>query len=481
MRTTTALRAALVAASLLVAAAPPMLSQAKVKPCTTPMPGGDWPMYGGDHAGTQRQPAERSLGRANVGKLTLAWKTPDTGYASPPPIVSGGCVFINTGGRVVAYDLQTGRTVWSSTGADTSGTFAVTVVKGRVHVGLNNGGRPKAAAFDVGTGRMLWQSNEIWFGNDTTQQSSAIVFDGVQVLFTTGPDNDPKAMQGYGLIDAKTGRVLFKSTTIPRADIAKGYHGGGVWGTPTIDVRTRYLYVGTSNPESKTKEHAYDNAVIKMDLDRRRPTFGRIVASYKGTPDSVTGYDNPVCQSVGGTLWYNAGTYGASPTCGQIDVDFGNGPSLWRDPKGRLMGAATQKSGVLHVFYGDTMKPAWSKQLFPTMSFLGGMIGRTATDGRTLYVPANPGVVYALDAVTGAERWKAVLPGVPMTGGNVALANGVAYYVTEQGTVALDTADGSQLWSAPFSPGAKIYSGAAVAGHRVVVNDHGSIQVFRLP
>ncbi|MDP9182625.1 MAG: PQQ-binding-like beta-propeller repeat protein [Actinomycetota bacterium] len=472
---------ALLAAALLVAGIPPLVAQAKAKPCTKAMAGGDWPMYGGDFAGTQRQDSERTLSRSTVGTLELVWKTGDTGYAQAPPIVSGGCVFINTGGHVVAFDLATGRTVWTSQGADTSGTFAVTVANGRVHVGLNNGGHPKAAAFDVSTGRLLWQSGEIWFGHDTTQQSSGVVFDGIQVLFTTGPDNDPEAMQGYGLIDAATGRTLYKSTTIPRAQIAKGYHGGGVWGTPTIDTRTKYLYVGTSNPESKTKEHAYDDAIIKLDLDRRRPTFGKIVASYKGTPDSVTGYDNPVCQTVGGTLWYNAGTYGASPTCGQIDVDFGNGPTLWRNPRGRLMGAATQKSGYLHVFYADTMKPAYDIQLFPTLSFLGGMIGRIATDGRTLYVPANPGVVYALDAMTGAERWRTVLPGVPMTGGNVALANGVAYYVTEPGAVALDTSNGSQLWSAPFSPGAKIYSAVAIAGHRLVVNDYGSIQVFRLP
>jgi polyvinyl alcohol dehydrogenase (cytochrome) len=474
-------RVLLLAATLMVVVVPPVVSQAAAAACTKPMAGGDWPMYGRDLAGTQRQDSERTIDASNVGTLVPMWKTPDTGYSSPPPIVSGGCVFINTDGAIVAYDLETGRTVWTSQGAPTTGTFAVAVVDGRVHVGLNNGGRPRAAAFDVSTGKLLWQSADIWFGKDTTQQSSAVVFEGIQVLFTTGPDNDPDAMQGYGLIDAATGKVLYKSTTIPPSDIAKGYHGGGVWGTPTVDAKTKYLYVGTSNPESKTKEHAYDDAIIKMDLDRRRPTFGKIVASYKGTPDSVTGYDNPVCQSVGGTLWYNGGTYGASPTCGQLDVDFGNGPSLWRNPQGRLMGAATQKSGVLHVFYGDTMKPAWSKQLFPTMSFLGGMIGRTATDGRTLFVPANPGVVYAFDAVTGVEQWKTILPGVPMTGGNVALANGVAYYVTEQGAVAMDATTGMPLWRAPFSQGAKIYSGVAVAGHRLVVNDMGSIQVFRLP
>jgi hypothetical protein len=382
---------------------------------------------------------------------------------------------------LVAYDLETGRLVWTSQGPSTTGSYAPTVVDGRVHAGIVNGGHPKAVAFDVSTGKLLWQSAEIYFGYETQQQSSAVVFDGVQVLFTTGPDNDPQAMQGYGLIDAATGKVLYKTTTIPMADIKKGYRGGGVWGTPTVDVRTRYLYVGTSNPESKTREHAYDDAIIKVDLDRTRKTFGRIVASYKGTPDSVTGYDNPVCQTVGDTLWYNAGTYGASPTCGQIDVDFGNGPTLWRNSKGRLMGAATQKSGVLHVFYADTMKAAWSTQLFPTLSFLGGMIGRSATDGKTLYVPANPGIIHAFDAETGAEKWKAVLPGVPMTGGNVGLVNGVLFYVTEQGTVALDSTDGHQLWAAPFTPGPKIYSAVAIAGHRVVANDYGQIKVFRLP
>ena len=65
------------------------------------------------------------------------------------------------------------------------------------------------------------------------------------------------------------------------------------------------------------------------------------------------------------------------------------------------------------------------------MSFLGGNLARIATDGETLYVAANPGVLYALDADDGTERWRAELTGVPMKGGNVALANGVVYYIDE--------------------------------------------------
>ncbi|MFL6239447.1 MAG: PQQ-binding-like beta-propeller repeat protein [Actinomycetes bacterium] len=473
--------AVLVAITLTAVALPAAARSAAAAPCTEKMSGGSWATYGEDLHGSQHQTAKTTIGTGNVASLQQAWITGDTGYQSPPPIVSGGCVFINTGGHIEALDLTTGKLVWTSQGADTSGTFAVTVAKGSVHVGLNNDGHPKAAAFDVRDGHLLWTSDEIYFGYSTTQQASAIVFDGLQVLFTTGPDFDPNAEEGYGIIDAATGKVLYKSTTIPADEIARGYHGGGVWGTPTVDATTKYLYVGTSNPESKTKESQYDDSIIKMDLDRTRPTFGRIVGTYKGTPDSVTGYDNPVCQNVGDKAWVNGGVYGGSPACGQTDVDFGVGPTLWRDRSGRLLGAATQKSGWLHVFDATTMRPVWKKQLFVSLSFLGGELARIATDGKTLYVAANPGVLYAFDANTFATKWQAPLTGVPMKGGNVALANGVVYYVDEPALKAFDAATGQLLWMSPIEPSASIGSGVAIAGNNVIANHYGKIAAYRLP
>lgn len=449
--------------------------------CSAPTPGGDWATYGQDLRGDQRQLAEHTITPANVAGLQQQWITGDTGYQSPPPIVANGCVFINTGGHIEALSLATGSLVWTSTGADTTGTFAVTVVNGRVHVGLNNGGQPEAAAFDEHTGKLLWVSKPVYFGHTTTQQASAIVYNGIEVLFTTGPDFDPQAREGYGLIDAATGRILYESTTLPEAMLDQGYAGGGVWGTPTVDPQSGYLYVGTSNPESKTKESAYDDSVIKLDLNRSRPTFGRIVATYKGNPDSVTGYDNPVCQTTGGTVWVNGGIYGGSPTCGQTDIDIGIGPTLWRSPTGRLMGAVTQKSGWLHVFYADTMTKAWDKQLFVSLGPAGGNIARIATDGKTLYVVSNPGVLHAFDAMTGVERWQAPLTGVPTKGGNVALANGVVYYVDEPALKAWDAATGQLLFVGPPEPSASIGSGVAVAGHLVVANHYGKIAAYRLP
>ena len=73
----------------------------------------------------------------------------------------------------------------------------------------------------------------------------------------------------------------------------------------------------------------------------------------------------------------------------------------------------------------------------------------------------------------------APLTGVPMKGGNVALANGVVYYVDEPAAKAFDAATGELLWMSAPTPGASIGSGIAVAGHHVVANHYGTHR--RLP
>jgi polyvinyl alcohol dehydrogenase (cytochrome) len=370
----------------------------------------------------------------------------------------------------------------------------VSVVDGRVHAALQNGGKPIAAAWDVRDGSLLWKSEPIWFGEDANQLASAVVHEGIQVLFTTGPDFEPAARQGYGLIDAATGEILQKQTTLTEEELAQGYNGGGVWGTPNVDPTTDYLYAPTSNPESKTREHAWDDAVLKIDLARERdgaanPNFGKVVGAYKGHPDTYTGYDNPVCQTVGEDLWVNAITYGSSPTCGQLDVDFGTSPTLWHDKNGHTYGALPQKSGEFHVFDADTMQGVWKEALFPTMANLNGGLGRAATDGETVYAVVNPGSVIAYDGDTGEKKWTApVGMPIPQTGGNAVLANGIVYWVGGTGAqlTALDAETGTVLYNSPpayttpGSPFGSLASSVVVAGNTVVANHAGYIAAYRL-
>src|SRR5687767_14438352 len=87
-------RAAVAALALALLGVPGLLSRATAAgPFTDAMAGGEWATYGGDLQGTQRQDLEDTIGVGNVASLERAWMTDDTGYQSPPPIVSGGCVF----------------------------------------------------------------------------------------------------------------------------------------------------------------------------------------------------------------------------------------------------------------------------------------------------------------------------------------------------------------------------------------------------
>jgi outer membrane protein assembly factor BamB len=74
--------------------------------------------YGPGH--TRYNPDEATINAATIGKLKLRWSvTPapgEPGCTPPPvaPLVSGGRVFLTDTGGVAAYDLTTGKRLWSA-------------------------------------------------------------------------------------------------------------------------------------------------------------------------------------------------------------------------------------------------------------------------------------------------------------------------------------------------------------------------------
>jgi outer membrane protein assembly factor BamB len=101
-----------------------------------------------------------------------------------------------------------------------------------------------------------------------------------------------------------------------------------------------------------------------------------------------------------------------------------------------------------------------------------------------------PGVLWAIDAATGAVRWQTPTP-EEVSGGNVALANGVVYYVGMTGLQAFDAATGTPLWVAAVQGGPNPMNaagfenpgdGVAIAGHHLVTTDTlGIITDWHLP
>ncbi len=488
------MRRTLAAALLLSALAVPAARAATGGggPCAGAPAGGSWTSYGNDVAGTRSQPAEHLIGPSTVGSLKVAWVGSSTTAPSgqSTPTVAGRCVYAAGAGYVSAVDVVTGLLVWRTPLPNGGLTYAVNVTNGRVHVNMDNGATASGAAFDADSGALLWQSVPIDFGYPVDQVASAIVYDGKQLLPTNGPDSDPRARPGIAVLDAATGAVLVKHTTIPSDDLDRGYAGGGIWATPVVDD-AGFAYVGTAQPYSKAKEHRYDNAILKIDLRgdvANNPTFGQIVDAYKGNVDSyVPGLNRqPACDIAGDSVQYHPS--GFSVACVQFDVDFGASPTLFHNSAGELLVGELQKSGVFHAVYADTMESAWDTIVSTLPPATGGNTSSAANDGHHVYVMANPGVVYSLDIDTGAVQWATPLPVGTLENHPVAVANGVVYVMMNSFHVyGLDAATGQPRWvtNATFDAGTMCSQpsggGIAIAANSVIVNCDGRLVTYRLP
>lgn len=404
----------------------PAVRAATAAPCTSsPSPGGEWPSYGHDAANTRTQHAEQDLGPSAVGKLTPAWtfSTSSTGDGTgfnTTPVVDGGCAFIGSfGGTAYALDAATGHVVWQrKLQAPNPGSGGVIVgaaaVDGNAVVFLvNEFAAPYAIALDRSTGAVVWQSapfapplssSAVQAGSYTN--ASPVLAGGFIVAGYSPPEGDPTATGGFSLIDASTGAIVATTPTIPPADQAKGYAGGGLWSTPAYDPATGYLYWGAGNPNSKTMQHPNTDAILKIDVDRSRPTFGQIVASYQGNVDQYTSTlqalsQTPACQaSDNAAVPYPLD----DPVCGQLDLDFGASANLFTDSSGNEVVGDLQKSGVYHVADAATMKPVWSTLVGASCAACNA--ASAAFNGSSIEDEATPGgTMFSLARTSGAIQW----------------------------------------------------------------------------
>ncbi|HET6816455.1 MAG TPA: PQQ-binding-like beta-propeller repeat protein [Mycobacteriales bacterium] len=458
--------------------------------CASPAkPGGDWPSYGHDSSNTRSQPAEKTLTTTVVPTLTKAWAFSakdggGDGDFTGTPVIAGGCMYIgSTTGWVFAVNADTGQKVWS-TKVDKDGneiTSSPTVAEGQVFVAVGRIGKPYVAALDQRTGKVRWETiTDSQNGADA--YGSPVVFDGVLFEGVSGgsaelaSESERYAFQGaYVLIEtrgAQAGRVLKKVYTVQKPAKNAKQGGATVWSTPAVDTRAKVAYVGTGNPFHENVPARNADAVIKVDLDRHSRTFGDIIGTYDGTPETyTTAFQGTPCVDIPGNPapYYPTGV----GSCADMDMDFGASPNLIRTGNRVLVGAG-QKSGYYHLIDGRTMKSVWQTPVGPP-SAVGGIVGSTAYDGKSVYGPITiSGYLWSLDRASGTPRWVAPIGDGAHWGNPVSTAAGIVYTVGLTGFLdAYDSATGVPLlhhWmGADVGAGdvAASWGGVAIARHTV--------------
>ena len=453
-------------------AAAPASTAANACPATTafdPAKGPHWTGWGVDLTNARFQPADQAgITAAQVPKLKLKWAFgfPGATTARALPTIAGGRVFVGSqSGMVYALDAKSGCTVW---------TFqAKAGVRTGIVIGPRTAGktlayfgdaRSNAYAVDAATGELAW-TRALDEHKSANVTGTPTLHDGrLYVPVASGEEgqgNNPTyeccTFRGSLVaLDAATGSLLWKTYTInaeakPIGKNASGTTrwgpaGGGIWSSPTVDVKRHVVYAATGNMYTEPQQPTSDS-IMAFDLDN-----GAVKWVSQVTPKDVF------------VVGCNAPNPANCPPASELgpDFDFGNAPILARTPDGRDVIVAGQKSGVGWAFDPDKRGAVLWQYRAGKGSALGGLEFGSAADGTQAYfavsdtIGGTPGGLHAVKLANGERSWFTppepprcpagrgcnsailaaitVIPGVVFTGSN---DGGVRGYSTN---------DGSLLW-----------------------------------
>jgi polyvinyl alcohol dehydrogenase (cytochrome) len=249
-------------------------------------------------------------------------------------------------------------------------------------------------------------------------------------------------------LDANTGGEIWKTYTISEA--AKplrrnsqgvqlwGPAGGGVWDSPTIDLKRNAIYVGTGDAYSGTAPSTTD-AILALDMET-----GKILWAVQDTArDAWIGSCRPPHPSEN------------CPDPLGPDYDFGTSPILKTLPDGHRLLVAGQKSGIVWAHDPDQNGALlWKTNLAPKPpNDQGEVVCGGAADEENAYFGLNSGGVAALQLASGERKWFTPLDPAAGMGqhrgesGPVSAIPGVVFSGGWDGVLrAFSVTDGRLLW-----------------------------------
>jgi polyvinyl alcohol dehydrogenase (cytochrome) len=430
-----------------------------------------WNGWGVDPAQSRFQPARMArLSVEDVPKLKLKWAFGYAGanQAYAQPAVVGGRLFVGSVARkVYSLDAQSGCIYWI---IDTE--FAVRTA---ISVGANGKGwaayfgdqHGNVYAADAVTGKLLWKTGldahpDVHVTGAPTLVGGRLYVGTSSLEEVSGADPKDECCKFRGSVsslDAATGKVIWKSYTIPAEPkpVRKnaqgvqlwGPSGAGIWSSPTADLKKHMVYVTTGDNYSDPATDTSD-AFMAFDLGT-----GKLAWSSQAVKGDAYNID---CD-IPGEKQMNC------PQAKGPDFDFGSSAILVDLLHGRRALIAGAKSGIVYAVDPDAQgKPLWQKRVGRGGS-LGGVQWGSAADAKNLYV-----------AVSDVQR-RAAPPGSAAGRDSVF---GVPYELDPKvggGLFALKVESGETAWQTPHpgceKPGCSPAQSAAVSAIPGVVFSGG--------
>jgi polyvinyl alcohol dehydrogenase (cytochrome) len=368
-------------------------------------------------------PAIAHITNKNIASLELDWAFayPDATRARSQPALGAGAIYVGSqSGLVYAFDMETGCTRWQFQASSE-------VRNGLTLEPWDSAAEPfdpllffgdltgNQYAVEALTGELRWEKR-IDDHSAATLTAAAELSDGVLYVPVSSLEEGAAIAAGYPCcsfrgaivaLDARSGDELWRRHFIPPAQRSGvnaagteqyGPSGVPIWAGMAMDAD--HLYIATGDDYSGEGSETSD-AIVALDKVSGRTVWVRQARFGDVWNGSCENIDPVNCPSDNGP-----------------DYDYGAGPVISMDSKGRRIILAGDKGGVVTAMLAETGESLWKTKVGRGGVVAGINFGLAAydgkvfvpisdvPDGRVYDEPARPGV-YALNVDNGEYVWRA--------------------------------------------------------------------------
>ncbi|MBV8200357.1 MAG: PQQ-binding-like beta-propeller repeat protein [Acidobacteria bacterium] len=468
-----------------------------------PAAAADWPQFGYDSRHSGNNPAETTLGAANVATLRVRYQVALPGVVDGPPVFLAGAatpqgtkdlLFLETkGGTLLALDAATGAMVWSQRPASQPGTTTSSpaIDPGRQFVyayGLDG----KVHKYAAGDGSEVTSGGwpQIATLKPAVEQGAAALAvatagGGTPYLYVASSGYPGSAGDAQGHVTAinlVTGAQQVWNTVC--SDQAVHFAAGGtpdcaqtqagIWARAGVaydpDLDRIFFATGNGKFDADRGGHDWGESVLALRPDGTGAAGGMPLDSY--TPNDFQDLDN-AGEDLGCTA---PALLPAAPASRYPHLAVQGG----REPSGELhlldLDNLSLQGGPGHT--AGEVEPVLVPQGGPLLT--APAVWVNPADGGVWMFFANDNGIAAMQLWVDAAGNPTIFPQWSTGGGGSSpvVANGVLYYAGSSGLRALDPLSGKLLFADPALGGIHWESPIVVGGRLYVTDESATLRAY---
>jgi alcohol dehydrogenase (cytochrome c) len=358
---------------------------------------GDWLMWRRTLNGWGYSPLDQ-INRTNVSNLKLVWtRGMGPGVQEATPLAYRGVLYLpNPSDLIQAINGATGDLIWEykrEWKEDVTKILPVPSINRNLAIYgntiIDTGADDQVFALDSASGKLVWENQILDMKESPAQETSGPIVAKGKILSGRGCEAKKSPLACVIVAhDAKTGKELWRTSTIPKPGEPGDETWGGIpfekrthvgtWMVPSYDPELNLIYVGTSVTSPAPKfmlagndlQYLYHNSTLALNADT-----GKIVWYYQHVVDHWD-FDHPFERLLVDTA--------VAPSA--ADVSWIN-PKIKPGERRKVLTGIPGKTGIVYTLDRQTGEFLWARPtvMQNVVSKIDGSTGKVTNNPETLF------------------------------------------------------------------------------------------------